>query len=140
MKIRISFLIMLSLVLITVLSCDKDGPTLSPDWTITQNPDYSVTMTAVVQLPKDMIWSIRAEDKLAAFVGDECRGIASLVNENVHFVLIRGKADEVNNVEFRYYSAYKETIYKTEDFLPFEPDFVFGTVDTPEILELQKMK
>lgn len=142
MKRKNSFLIISFVIFTFLLSCRKEEPPVpSPDWKIAESPDYSVNMTAVVEVPAtQMLMTVTGDkDRLAAFVGDECRGVGTRVKGEVYFVLIRGKADESKNVKFKYYNADWQKMYETDSFLPFEPDVVFGTIDVPEILNLQKV-
>ncbi len=131
----------LGILSVCLSSCDKDEKfTTYPDpvWTETANPDYSVSMTAVVVLPANLAAYAQAEDKLAAFVGEECRGVAYFAG-NAYYLLIKGSPGEQPQVSIRYYSAKNKYIYRSETGITFEADAVYGTTDEPVTLSLTVM-
>ena len=97
-------------------------------------------MTAVVTLPDNIKGKQQSGDKMGAFINNECRGTATLVNVSstnaVFFVMIHGTSSEVGKIQFKYYSAATEYMYETFEFLDFKMDGNYGTADTPATLDL----
>lgn len=131
--------ILLCLTCITFCTCsDDDDPKTypAPGWTIKDNPEYSVSMTAILQLPENLSVYADQGDELAAFIGDECRGVATHV-DNLYYLLIKGAAHEQSKVYFKYYSSKNKYLYKSTNSETFEIDKVYGTADDPKVLSLE---
>lgn len=82
----------------------------------------------------------RDKDILAAFVGDECRGVGEQVDATGKIVYqfeIRGKKDETASVYFMYYSMQSSGVYKAAESFPFVDEGVQGTLDAPFPVTLQ---
>lgn len=148
---HITLLLALMAVLITagISSCSKDrdsgyAKVPAPDWKEDMTGKYPASMTAVVQLPENLLPASQVEDKLAAFIKDECRGTGVMVKVNdttsVFYVMIHGTAAEQTKISFKYYSKKDSYLYTTNDFLDFSIDGNYGTVDEPAILDLQHVK
>ena len=141
-KVKILLLCLLGLVGFT--ACGDDDETFptspSPEWKVDLTEQYPLSMSAVVQLPENLAAHAAPGDQLAAFVGDECRGVGQLVEvnqKNVYFVLIKGNGSEQDKIKFQYFSARNSYLYTTQKFLKFEVDTRFGSADAPEVLPLQ---
>ena len=114
---------------------DMQGTDVIPEWT---EPDKSVlptSMTAVIRLTPFLERYAAENDMMAAFIGDECRGVATKVavgGATLYFVQVKAADAEAGNVEFRYYSALTNTMYSSvaED-LPYEINKIYGTADSP---------
>ena len=140
----------LAAIIITLSSCGKDKDKDSymkvpaPGWKEDITGKYPASMTAVVQLPPNLLSSLQPEDKMAAFIKDECRGVGVLVKVNdaisVFYVMIHGAAAEQGKINFKYYSKEDSYLYTTIDFLDFSVDSNYGTVDKPAILDLEHAK
>lgn len=133
--------IILSISLVTS-SCSKDnGITSPPDWKEDTTGKYPVSMTAVVQLPQHLANNIHPEDKVAAFINNECRGIGVQLNipdsVPVFYVMIHGTSAEQQKVAFKYYSKRISYLFTTNYFLDFIPDGNYGTIDKPAMLSLK---
>jgi len=114
-----------------------------PAWREDDTGKYPATMTAVFALPVSLAGSSMENDKLAAFVNDDCRGVGTIVEVNdlkLFFVLIQGLSDETNNVTIRYYNNNTSYMYESRSALTFLADGVFGTAENPKILELTQLK
>lgn len=122
---------------------DQHATFPSPDWKEDQTGKYPVSMTAVVTMYYEINVDVMPEDKLAAFVDDECRGIGKFVKispiSSAFFVLIHGTASEQKKVKFKYYSSKSSYMHLTPDFLDFKVDSNFGTADKPEVLDLKPL-
>ena len=105
-------------------------------------PDGTVSAeyVAVVKLPDNLAAHASDGDQLAAFLGEDCRGVGEAVEVNgqkVYFVLIKGNGSEQEQIRFQYFSAKNAYLYTTRKFLKFEVDTRFGSADAPEVLPLQ---
>ena len=146
----IALFLVLITITITISSCVKDKDkdryikTPTPDWKEDLTGKYPASMTAVVQLPPNMLPALQPEDKMAAFIKDECRGVGVVVKVNdttsVFYVMIHGTASEHGKINFKYYSKKDSWLYTTIDFLDFSVDGNYGTVDKPAILDLEHAK
>lgn len=135
------------LLFVCLFGCKKKAHPLpsvpAPSWTVTQMAQYTVTMTAVVQVPEALLSHIQKEDELAVFIDGECRGTGTLVQQgdvSAFFVLIHGTAAEKGKMAFKYYSSLKSHLYSTDAFLPFVADGNYGTADVPMVLDLEPVK
>lgn len=111
-----------------------------PSWTLDDSGKYPATMTVVVQLPEKLQHLSRAADQLGAFAGEQCRGLARLVQINgrtVYFILIHGATSDKAEISFQYYGAANSRMYATDAILEFEVDGTYGTVDVPATLDLK---
>ena len=115
----------------------------APTWKADDTGKYPATMTAVVTLPVTLAGSTMENDKLAAFVNDECRGVGVIVQVsslNLFFVLIQGLPEEANKITFRYYSNKTSYMYESQSALTFLADAIYGTAENPKTLELTQLK
>ncbi len=141
MKLYTLFSLITTVILsVCIISCKKDNQAPatkypSPNWQADTSPSYAYSMTAVIQLPDTLHEEIKDGDKLAAFVGDDCRGVGAIVKRgmlpSVFYILIKGSAAEESKIKFKYYNASNSYMYATDDFLDFEVDNNYGTVDDP---------
>lgn len=123
-------------------SCQKETvyPTFpAPQWTAVDNPDFTVTMTIIAVIPSHLEAIAQSGDQLAAFVGDECRGVANKVG-NMYYIMISGTENEASQVYFRYYGASTGYMYRTNTSVPFKADGMLGTAENPEMLLLEIIK
>lgn len=114
-----------------------------PNWKADDTGKYPATMTAVFNLPVTLAGSSTENDKLAAFVNAECRGVGVIVavnNLNLFFVLIQGLPEETNKITFRYYSSKTSYMYESKSALTFLADGIFGTAENPTLLDLFQLK
>jgi hypothetical protein len=92
-------------------------------------------MTAIVILPPNLAQNAQDDDQLAAFTGEECRGIGGKVGD-LYFVSIQATQEEDFTVRFGYYSASNKYLYTTGNLFPFEMNGNVGSDDEPEVLQL----
>lgn len=109
-----------------------------PDWTI--NPeDFENSMGIIGLLKINDITSSDSEDKLAAFSGDELRGVQYLEyipQADAYLVFLDVHSNNLNEViTFKIWDASAGIVYSriTPISLPFEPDSLVGTVSNPQI-------
>jgi hypothetical protein len=136
-KYTVPLLLLFSVCLLTN-ACKEEEETFhtfpAPAWEV-DPAGYAVNMTAVVQLPSNLIQYAREEDQLAAFVDEEkCVGKGELIGEGLYFVTIHGTAGEEPPIHFQYYSARNRYLYISDELFTFEADKIIGEYDAPEIL------
>lgn len=112
---------------------------LPVDWKV--NPsDFELSMNFVTQLRINGEISRDPNDKVAAFVGDECRGIAKLkynaVLDNYQaFISVYSNSEKNEAIQFRIWNASDGQVHR--DVTPtyfFQSNDVIGTLLKPEIL------
>lgn len=138
---KISYIILtitLCLSSVCLSSCNEDETFTvfpAPYWKVDANPEYSVSMTTIAVLPDNLAAYAQADDEMAAFIGEECRGVAQLI-DGAFYLLIKGMPDEQKQVSIRYYSKRNQYMYTTGALFTFEADAVHGTTDKPVTLPL----
>ena len=149
---KISWWIAGLLLLLTTAGCKKETEKKPeevvktfppPNWKGDETGRYPATMTAVVILPASLEAARGQGDQLAAFIGDECRGVGDVVKvetKELYFVMIRGLADEQSKITFKYYQAKTGYLYQTSTDLTFLVDAVYGTAGNPKVLALSPVK
>lgn len=140
------------LLMLAALGCSKSPVEIKPaepakfpepNWKVDETGKYPVTMTAVFNLPVTLAGSVQENDKLAAFINDECRGVGVIVkvnDQNLFFVLIQGLPEETNNIIIKYYSNKTSYMYQSQPILTFLADGNYGTAENPKIVELTQLK
>ncbi|MDR2962841.1 MAG: hypothetical protein LBU90_04290 [Bacteroidales bacterium] len=129
-----------ALLLVACKDTEEVFPTYeSPVWNVNHSAGYYENMTAVVKLPDNLTPYTSEDDHLAAFAGNECRGVGVLIN-GVYFVSVKGSPEDQSNIRFMYYGAKNKYLYQTDDLLSFDADVIFGTVDEPKVLTLKVIK
>lgn len=141
-----------SLFVLTIIGCGKESADPQkqaatkfppPSWKADETGKYDATMTAVIRLPEPIASTAAENDNLAAFVGDECRGVGVVVavnNENLFFVLIQGLPEESATITFKYYSTKTSYMYEAKPALNFLVDAVYGTAANPQLITLEQLK
>ncbi len=73
---------------------------------------------------------------VAAFVDDECRGVATASSEGIYLLTIAGNAEETGKT-VRFATVYGgETMWFDEE-LPWRGDWIYGDLDEPQLLHLK---
>jgi len=138
----------LMVMISSIFSCSKEKLTYStypsPTWVITSIEDLPHSFTAILSLPKDIANYASEEDKIAAFIGDECRGVGNLVVSSdgeswVYYVTVRGADDENKEILFRYYNSKLSYLYESHNEVVFQIDGYYGTYDSPQELLLSQI-
>ena len=114
---------------------DFSGNDAAPSWTDPDKSVYPTSMTAVVRLVPALEHFAADADQMAAFIGNECRGIAQVVTVDgvkLFFIQVKAPSNESGNVEFRYFSSRSGRIYKSPaSDVPYVINKVYGTADAP---------
>ena len=109
------------------------GDDAAPQWQAPDHSLYPASMTAVVTLPMLLEAFAGDGDEMAAFIGDDCRGVAQKVtagDRTLYFIQIKAASEETGAVQLRYYSSALTRIF-TATAVPFVINDVYGTADEP---------
>ncbi len=107
-----------------------------PDWNV--NPsEYSYNMTITCAINIDYEESTDSNDMIAAFVGDECRGVAqpvfrSSVNRYLCYLMVYSNSPN-DTLSFKVYDASADEIKNIEKKIPFEVNGIIGNLEAPYI-------
>jgi len=106
-----------------------------PNWQVTQS--FGTTMTVIGQLDYTPKYQFHHEDDvLAAFVGNEIRGIASRNVENGLFYLSIGGSPTLNDtIDLKLYSGAMKRVLDLDSVLVFKSFERIGTAQMPRIFE-----
>jgi len=109
---------------------------LPPNWSVNPaNYSYSMTITGTINI--DGVETQDNNDIIAAFVGDECRGVVkpslnSSVNRYIAFMLIYSNAAQ-EDVTFKIYDASSDEVRDVETSIVFGVNDIIGQIDKPYI-------
>jgi len=107
-----------------------------PVWSVNpQNYSYSMTLTGLINISGTE--SVNTGDLIAAFVGDECRGVASPVlhtpsNRYVCYLLVYSNA-VAEEIVFKVYNKNSDKIEIIPEKLPFEVNGTVGNLEAPYV-------
>ena len=139
--------IILCAVLLLAAGCkDKEQPVNpyvdpgtieNPDWVLTvDTTDLTVSMTAVVKVS-----FAQSEGSLAAFMGNDCCGIADYnADLGLYWLYISPATEQGGNVQLRFYSPDLKRIFDATSTFPFRNDTQRGTVAEPYTPEWEVTK
>lgn len=133
-------LLLLSILLLSVAGCKKDvnepqtihGNQPRPSWVVTDESNLQSSVTATIKVTTlngqaidDTM--VGADDLLAAFIGEECVGIAEYKDGLFYLYL----SAEEGIVTLRYYSAYYTNLFEVKDAFVYRNNASIGTVSEP---------
>lgn len=139
-------------VLLFLASCGKEegGNNVEPDpmfgnitdpaWSVSADYDYTTSMTAVISVDlqgRDSLWTIDSADRVAAFVGDECVGLAN-PSGSLFFLFIVPPQHGGDDITLRYYSYYYRNIFRSDTVFSFSNGSQQGTVSNPFLVVFSK--
>lgn len=111
---------------------------------ISMSGKYPLKMTAVVALPSTLAPYFQANDKLAAFVGDDCRGIGQMISNEYGQVVfsmeIIGSDAPDQTIHFKYYNSRNSYLYIDATNVTFKAFSQYGTEDEAVVLNLKNME
>ena len=131
-----SIYIIVLIIAATMMSCKKNEAVTqydNPHWTLTDKDEYSVSMTAAIQLPENLNPTLTEDDQMIALIGGEIRGVANLY-EGIFYFQILASENETGKIVFRYWSGRTQYKYESEESFPFQQDTQLGTPDEPKVL------
>ncbi len=134
---KLKYILLFNLLLITVLLKAE-----IPDWSV--NPqDYSYSMTITGVLSIEYTETTSSNDLVAAFVGNECRGVAtgyynSAVERYVFYLMVY--SNNSNDVlEFKAYNSITDEEILLINSENFQINSVIGNAETPYIFTNQEL-
>ena len=119
------------------------GNVARPEWVAPEEYDYTSSMTAVIKVEKLNDQMVNEEmvneaDLIAAFIGDECLGVASPDNGLFYLYIASPNEQMVNEqmVNLRYYSTHFKNLFVAKDAFPFVNDDQQGSYNAPFVPNL----
>ena len=102
------------------------GDTPDPQWKVTVDTnDMTASMTAIVKVS-----FTGKQGTLAAFMGDDCGGIADYI-DGLYYLYISPSANSNANVQLRFYSPDLKRVFVSKQTFPFVNDGNQGSVSAP---------
>lgn len=101
---------------------------------------HPLRMKAVFKINYNSLKPINDDDKLAAFVNEECRGKGKFIERNGKKIVeldINGSLVTKEKVSIRYYNASLKYQYESVKTFDFVPGGSFGSIEAPELVELK---
>ncbi|MBZ0244167.1 MAG: hypothetical protein K8F24_13180, partial [Bacteroidales bacterium] len=124
-----AFLLLVAMLLLAFVSADAQ-----PNWVPIPNQLYNMQVIGKLKMQDDT-YSTNPEDLVAAFVGDECRGLAERVdgNPDLLFLSIGSNVASGEALTLKAYLADEDLIVTLDNNLVFTADGQIGSVASPYI-------
>ena len=142
-------------VVVSFVSCGSSGsdetptyvePTIpqhnAPQWNtvvdvVKPNEKYPTDLTAYIQLPSSISAYSSNADEMAAFCGDEVRGVGTFIwdetsKDGVWCIRIWGNVGE--KITLRYYCGTNRYMYHSTETIVLQDDEHLGTFDDPRLM------
>lgn len=122
------------LVLFLLIKCFTLQALVPPTWTPVPNQQFNMSVIGKIQISPG-VFSLNENDILGAFVGDECRGVASpfAALGGVLFLSIGSNVQSGETVTFKIYLASTNEIVNANETIPFQNAGETGTMANPFI-------
>ena len=122
------------IILAVFLACIGTTTYAQPDWSVNPN-EYMYSMTITGKLKLNGKFSVNENDFLAAFINDECRGVASVkyqsvLDEYLVFLMIYSN-DLTGTVSFKVYDSQQDSTNFTNETIDFTVNDIVGSVANP---------
>ncbi len=131
---KLKYILTVSFIALFFLTTKAETP--PPDWSVVAN-DYANSMIVTGALKLDYIESIDPNDKVAAFMEGECRGVANLVydeNSDRHlFYLIIYSNSISGTVNFKVYDESQDSQFDVPATVEFSINGKIGSTEAPYI-------
>ena len=103
------------------------GNTENPGWVINVENNMTASMTAIVKVS-----FAQNEGTLAAFIGEDCCGIAEYkADYGLYWLYISPAAETGGDVQLRFYSPDLKRIFDAASTFPFSNDTQLGSIAEP---------
>ena len=73
---------------------------------------------------------------IAAFIGDECRGVTTATTDGLYLLTVAGNAEETGQV-VRFATIYNGEVVWFNEELQWVSDWIYGNLDEPQIFTLE---
>ena len=114
-----------------------------PEWVALEDYDYTSSMTAVIRVDLAAQYPDAAadfvlddQDLLAAFIGDECCGVATPQDGLFYLYINSPVTDNPSPVTLRYWSAHFKNLFVAADAFPYSNDSQQGSYTAPFVPNL----
>lgn len=140
--------IIISICILIFVGCSKDSDSYTqystPEWSVVSPELLPNSFTAIVAIPNNIDEYSANGDMVAAFIGNACHGVGSLVESEidanrVYFITIRASDTENGEIKFRYYNSKHSYLYQAKTSVMFTIDGTYGTYDMPIVLTLEQI-
>jgi hypothetical protein len=110
-----------------------------PSWEFTEL--LEVNMSVTIQMDYTPKYQFHhEEDRIAAFIGNELRGVSRRDSiSHLHFLTIGGSTNENEQVTLMFYSGQKKKIYEIDSILNFQPYHILGSIVQPFTIDLSPL-
>ena len=109
------------------------GTTENPNWVLSGDNNITISMTAIIKVS-----FAKSEGSLAAFIGNECCGIANYdADLGLYWLYISPATEEgddpspMTNVQLKFYSPDLKRIFVATSTFPFGIDAQLGSITEP---------
>jgi len=102
------------------------GTTENPNWVVTVENDMTASMTAIVKVS-----FAQSEGTLAAFMGEDCCGIAEYNADLGLYWLYISPANANAKVVLRFYSPELKRVFDATETFSFRNDAILGSITDP---------
>ena len=140
LRVKNFSMMVLGAVLIMAAGCKPQEPvnpfvdpgnTPDPQWVVTVENDLTASMTAIVKVS-----FANQPGALAAFIGNECCGIAEFkADYGLYWLYISPNAESSDEVQLRFYSPELKRIFEANSTFPFSNYTHLGTLSDPHTPE-----
>ncbi|QZE15922.1 T9SS type A sorting domain-containing protein [Halosquirtibacter laminarini] len=126
---------MYRLIVIIALLFSLRGVAAPPNWTVQIHKfEFSMTMIGTVEV--DHIFMTQKDDMIAAFVGDECRGVSKIYvssEKHVAYMIVYGNIsyDDPDKVHFKVYDSNSDRVVDMNNLIDFKINGIFGSTPNP---------
>ena len=135
-----------SLILVALVGCkDKEQPvnpfvdpgtTENPNWVVSGDNNMSSSMTAIVKVS-----FAKSEGILAAFIGNDCCGLANYNTDlGLYWLYISPATEAGGNIQLRFYSPELKRIFDATTTFSFSNDTQLGSITEPYTPEWKVMQ
>ena len=121
----------------TVITLTQSGNVNSPNWVPATNQQYNMNVVGKIQLFQG-VFSLDSSDLIGAFVGNECRGIASPYPNygGLFFLTVQSNIQSGENITFKIFRPSTNIIYNPAQTLAFQNLSDTGGLNNPFILKI----
>lgn len=126
------FIYALIALTLTLFSCEQEEYNTyeNPHWAVMSYEGLSESSTIVMDLPANIKPYQGTEDVVGAFINGECRGV-SVQQDGLFYIIVSAAADEVANIDLKYYNVANKYMYQVTEQIPFEINKRLGSTDNP---------